>query len=84
MKLCKPVTDMKKQILDYSISGYVPDLYFDKNGNPTGIWMNHIQVLKDFMNFTVNLHIIPDFDQQVQAMTKREARLGSPLVATFQ
>ena len=78
------VTKMAGQVLDYAIVGFSPDVYYDDNGKLGGIWNHHSKILKQFMNYTENIHVIQDFDEHVKVIERGGARLGSAQVATFQ
>ena len=76
---------MNKGQLSYAIAGFSPDLYFDENGKPAGLWIENMKVLEPFMNFTpiINTNALT-FTEHTKLIDEGKERIGSPQVASFQ
>ena len=86
MDLCgQTVSQMNKGQLNYAIAGFSPDLYFDENGKPAGLWIENMKVLEPFMNFTpvINTNVMT-FTEHTRLVEEGNERIGSPQVASFQ
>ena len=85
IELCETIVKMNKDILEYAVVGFSPDLYFDNNGKPKGIFQEQVEILKDYLNFNPLINTnASSFIDHVKTVEKGAARVGSPQVANFE
>ena len=74
---------MNGQPLKYSIIEYQTDLFFNENGEPEGIIVEHMKILSEYIDFTPILHVSKSFVEGDQITENGTARIGSPGAANF-
>ena len=76
---------MNKEPLEHAIVGLNPDVAFDENGKPEGLYMDILEVLAEFLRFSpiVNTNATT-FDQHIKLVGDGTTRFGSPQAVSFQ
>ena len=74
---------MNGQPLKYSIIKYQTDLFFNDDGKPEGIIVDHMKILSEYIDFISILHVSKSFEEGDQITENGTARIGSPGAANF-
>ena len=79
LKFCSRKVKMNNKPLDIAMLGFAPEFELDQDGKPKGIWPDHIDVLKDYIEFTPVQKVgIPSYEEEAAMIERGDCRFGSP------
>lgn len=75
---------MNNKPLDIAMLGFPPEFQLDENNKPSGIWPDHIDVLKKYVEFTPVQKVgIPSYPEEAAMVERGDCRLGAPQMQLY-